>query len=536
MPLNSVAQTDKYVIGDVTEMVGQSSFFKNKFGTWAQTGTWLSASNFLAPARAALKGGAYNLAAATDNIAVASHAAPYQYSMLLGAKSASVFVTSAVSGAAVLTVDANGYRPITTGLSTSTGTLCTYDGAKFWQWGTTSATAFGANSSTDGNTWAGETLTGQATFAGLTTLYPGTAGDQASNGANGLGELFYNGASSYIGVAAYCGARHLLVGLNGSNQYLAQRSTNGNAWGGDESTAILGSTTVGGVAYAWWYKTGNTFFLTVGNITRVTTDGGVTWSTPTGSPLTNSTNVRYRTNPTDPLKLMAVSVSSTTAAYSANAGASWTARTLPITPVTPGSFFTRGSLQVLCNQTVAYKSLDDGASWSQLLAPSGFTGPISAVYADANRWYMLSSISNQVAISTDLVTWVVRNISNPAPSAVAAYITPMTLASTDANTILGISPVNTIPCCLMSSDGGTTWYWGIGSSNATYTGLAAYAAAVTVGTPMFVGGGNAATYNTTACLLFALGSDIAIGGRQLRLSVNAVTPARANAFAYSRVA
>jgi len=238
-------------------------------------------------------------------------------------------------------------------------------------------------------------------------------------------------------------------------------------------------------------------------------------------------------NSSDPARLAVLASGSLNMAFSTDSGGTWTARTAPFLVNNNTSFFGRGSTWVICNgQTgLAYRTTNDGATWTLIATPPGFVGLPAAVYADANRWYMLSIGSNQIATATTIGTWTVRNISNAAPGSTYTSA-PHNLVATDANTIMGASQSNGV--VLSTADGGVTWMW---SAPSTTTGQAAtsanYYVANTIGTPYFFSGQMDATGNVSAAAITA--ADITALGNSYRVSTATITPTRANARTFVRV-
>lgn len=547
MSRNLSASTDlatKYFVGEIADFVGVSNYYDAGTSQWMKTGTWVAASSLSSGVKSTLLSASYNYVALTENTLVDETNAQISGATppaIVGTTRCFAYASNARSSLALacLTVNANGIslNPLNQVAGYANhgdycgGNAITSDGTTFWSWTAASASAFAARTSTDGITWSSATLTGQASFAGLTSHSINLSGSQ--NGYQTSLGISYQNFSTYGLVAAYCGARHLLIGLNGSNQYLAQRSTDGLAWGGDETTTILGSATLAASKYSFFYRNGNTFYLSLDTTSgpRKTTDGGATWASATNALGARST-VFHRINSSDATRLAAATTSGTAMAFSADSGATWTTRTAPFTLGSAGgtAFYGMGASWVICDREsgLTYKTTNDGANWTQITAPTGFTGAIHSVCADAYRWYLFSADGNQVATSTDLTTWTVRNISNSAPSSIYTSA-PNFIAATDSNTLFGCAPLVSI----ISSDGGVTWTWLKTSSATTATGVISYAIANTTGTSCFISG---QTHTSSAIATVVTAAAVAAGGASYRVSTSAVTPLRTNALAYSRVA
>lgn len=525
----------KYGVGDIAEFVGVPSYYDAGDSQWMQSNTWIPAGTISSStAKSNIRLSSYANVAITDNSALLGFS---QLTLNSGpplAKTASVVslpITTDTTNCKVLTIAAGGVRMVATGQAqgyanaAGGANLVTSDGTTLWSWTAASASAWGAYTSTDGVTWTTASLTGQATFSGATTYPIGPSGAQSA--MDKTGEMFITSAA-YMQVAAYCGARHLLIGLNGSFQYIAQRSTAGLSWGGDESTTILGSGTIAATAYGWWYRNGNTFFIAIGNVVRKSTDGGATWAAATNAIAAASTT-RYRINGSDAARLACCANNGTSMAFSTDSGATWTARTAPFTLNANTTLNGRSGSWVLCDTTTGntYKTTDDGATWSVLATPTGFGGTMQGVYADANRWYIVSAVGNQVATSTDLSTWTVRNISNTAPGTNYNYA-PLNIVATDSSTIMG---ANLSGFVLVSADGGVTWYWTTYTNSSVATGAGAvYLVANTVGLSTFIAGLMSVTYSA-----YTLASDVTALGKAFRVTSATITPLRANSLAFTRI-
>lgn len=531
----------KYGLGEIAELSAVSSYFDNGTSQWAESNTWIPAASLGAAVKASLRTD-YRLVAATDQRALGGLGTVHMAAALPPAKTATVAaytVSIDNTGACrALIVNASGARIVTIGqfggnLGSGGINTITSDGTAFFSWASAaSSTAFNCYTSTDGETWSASTLTGQATFSGLGSVRIGPS--QVSQSM--LGELF--SAPTTMAVAAWCGARHLTIGPSAGGNWIAQRSVNGTAFSGDETVAILGSATENTGVIGWWYRNGNNFFIAISGavptgVLRKSTDGGVTWGAATGAVTGSLSTTRFRVNSSDPARLASLASGSQNMAFTADSGSTWTARTAPFLINNNTSFFGRGSTWVLCNgQTgLVYQTTNDGAAWTLISTPTGFVGLPAAVYADANRWYMLSMSSNQTATATTIGTWTVRNISNAAPGSTYTSA-PHNLVATDANTIMGGSQTNGV--ALSTADGGVTWQW---SAPSTTTGQAAtganYYVANTVGTPYFFSGQMDATGNVSACAIPAAG--ITALGNSYRVSTATITPTRANARTFVRV-
>lgn len=523
----------KFAIGEIADFVGVPDFYDAGDSKWLRTGTWVASGSVPASLITQLKTASATSVALTDNTlineqysyingmlppAIVGDVRCFSYSSGVKGVNAHAFVVNSVGPRVINIGQATGYSQGNAGA----GTCITSDGTKFWSWVAASATAFGAKSSANGETWDTETLSGQPTFSALTTHQIG--GTSNTESSFPIGEQFYS-ATAYNLTAAYCGARHLLIGLNGSNQYVASSSSNGTTFGGDQTVAVLGSATITATSTAWWNRNGLNFFWTGGNVSRFSADGGATWVASTSGALSAD---YYRVNTTDAARIMAFQISGTSAKVTTNSGQSWTAVTLPLAiNHTTARTCGRGGTWAVSQGGTAYQTVNDGAAWTAINAPIGF-GAISAIYSDASRWYLFSASSNQIATSTDLATWTIRNITTPIPNSTTI---PNNLVATDSNTVVGCHAGN----ILYTTDGGVTWYWSYATNAATATAADVQKIiANTTGTNMILsaacgsGASNKSIYIPASALS---GTPAAV-----RSTATAVTPLRTNALAFSRVA
>ena len=524
----------KFAVGEIVDMVGVPNYYDAGDSKWLRTNTWVPAIYVPDAVVTQLANSNSALVALSDNLVINetnAHLPGLLPPAVVGSTACFSYISGARSYAsAAFVVRSDGFRVVSTGLTSGISGneaggnhIITSDGTTFWDWAPISASAFGARSSTDGLTWSAVNLTGLPTFVNLLSNFQ--LGGMSQNISNSsVGDVF-QAQVSHNGVAAWCGARHLLIGINGSNQYIATRSSNGTSWGGDESTTVLGSSTVGASSYCWWYRNGNNFFLTVGSVNRFSGDGGVTWGSTTGTG-TVSSSQSYRVNRTDPARLLSTDRSSVLS-VSTNSGSSWTGVTSPTTVSTITHIEGRGSTWVLTAAGSFFVSTNDGTSWTTLNAPLGLGSP-SAVYADANRWYMYSASGNQIATSTDLSNWTIRNISNPAPTTAL----PGSIAAVSSSTVAMVANGEV----LCSTDGGVTWRWAAASYATTATAVGATKLiANTVGRSCFIGG-NTALSGTSPRGLYIDAADLTAGAKGVRGSSATVSSLRTNATAYVRVA
>lgn len=536
----------QYPIGALIDFAGLPAYYNSGSLQWMQTGVSVPAGNLSTKIKTTLRAVGSANVVMSDNAALSYANGNFIYlnGLTPAARTASVccfpWTTDGSTVAKSLTMDSTGIYSVSTGLlsaqvalSGEGGGTMTSDGTTIWSWSqNNAASGFLAANSTDGKLWTAATLTGQATFT-WTSQTMGPSGNYSVAGR--LGEVWANTAGN-MSIAAYCGARHLLIGANGSGNYLAQRATNGLAWGGDETAAILGSASLAQGAYGWWNRNGNNFYITVGGAARASADGGVTWAASTNATTASVTSL-HRTNASDAARIACATDASTTLKISTNSGSTWTSRTAPLTMASAStSLCGRAAVWGLCDGSsgLAYKSADDGATWSAIATPTGFVSTMQGLYADANRFYLVSAAGNQVATSTDLTTWTVRNISNPVPGTGYAS-TPENLVATDTSTIMGAGTGGVI---LYSPDGGVTWNWASPTSDTTNDARQAkYYQANIIGTAAFICGllGHT-TPNPRYGYNYVYASDVTAGGRLFRPTSAVIAPVRSGALTYARVA
>lgn len=523
----------KFAVGEIADFVGVPNYYDAGDSKWLRTGTWVSANLVPTAVVNTLKDtGSLSVALSNNSLiddnyscingmlpaAIVGSTRCFSYSSNLKGNAAHAFVVN-TDGAQVINIgQTTNYSQISTGA----GNCITSDGTKFWSWTAASASAFGVKSSTNAVTWSAETLSGLPTFAGLVSAQ--ICGTSNVESSYPMGDKFMAVTGQNL-IAAWCGARHLLIGLNASGQYLATLSSNGTAFGGDQSVAVLGGDTIRASMTTWFNRNGNNFFWTSGNSARFSADGGATWSASTNAPVETS---YYRVNATDQARIMAFTQGSTAVKVTTNSGQTWASVTLPLSALEASAYTCgRGSTWAFAQAGSCYKTVDDGANWSVVIAPTGF-GAISAIYADANRWYLFSAVSNQIAVSTDLITWTIRNISTPSTGVGGI---PTNFVSTDANIVVGCYSGN----LLYTTDGGVTWYWSYATNAVTATAASlTKIIANTVGTPMILSATtvDSNSHRSAYVPITALSSNpVAV-----RSTATAVTPLRTNALAFSRVA
>ena len=529
----------KFAVGEIVDMVGVPDYYDAGSSKWMRSGTWVPASSVPSNLVSTLKSYSGNLVALSSN-ALINETGPRLFA---GYPKCTIGTTTLIPyrsdsrdnarASNVLVINSSGLRIANTGLSLlSSGCSLTADGTKFMMFAAASSTTLQAVQSTDGITWNTATLTGLPTFNGLTTTTFGAG----LGSANSLlfGDIFYSNETTYKSDVYFCGNRYIAIGLNASNQYLTSTSTDGLTWSGDTTTAVLGSTAIGGGGGAlYFYRNGNNVFIAVSSLARKSSDGGITWSAAIDAPFASGPYSAFRVNASDGNRIIGTaSTNNSDISVSTDSGQTWTARNLPASlSAQSGVIQGRGSSWVFTKNGTVYVSTNDATSWSLLTTLPAELGRVTGVYADANRWYALSMVGNQVAVSTDLINWTLRNISNPQPANISSGIT-YNFAATDTNNIMAVVNGN----ALYSTNGGVTWSWSTASRGDTATaGNVLGVTAITEGGGVFISSLAVTTYGSGQSLYNRV-ADLAAGGEAVRSSAAVVSSLRTNALAYSRVA
>lgn len=525
---------DRYAIGEIVDLVGMPDFYNAGSSKWLRSAIFTSQANLTADMKLAFQSNANpsNLIALNSDAALDTAGCFHSKLPIPRISGSSV---SAVPGNGTSTlvqigaITSAGLQLIYTGQTASfagssngTNVSVASDNTSLWALAPTGGNSFSMYKSTDAITWANQSLSGLPTFS-MTTPPAWPGGSTVAN--TPLGDLLRTGAAEKF-TLLYCGARYLILASGGTN-YIATRSSNGTSWGGDESTSVLGSATVShGAAAMYFYRNGNNCWLSLDNgpTNRYTTDGGVNWNTCTNAP-TLTTAMYIKRNTTTPAKIAAF----TTGALktSADSGATWTTQTLPATASTIGGAAYIGSVLIFVSAGVVWRSGDDGATWAISPMPANSAGLPSSVFGDATQFYLIFAVgtASQLMTSTNGTTWTIRNLNFVVPA-----VNFQGIASYNSNSVLIMSDNTT---ALFTNNGGVTWSYGALDTISRSTGN--YGDVYT--TPD--GGGYAIFGNGTVAAasqnVIAL-TDVTNGGSFYRTGATAVTPIRANALSYMRVA
>jgi len=547
---NSTTDLARFSIGEIQDLSGVPVFYNAGSSKWLQAGELTSSSNLSATTKTTLAAAATtaNLTIVMQSTLAQSYVSSGCYTAMpiarISASSVSVVpaVYTATTAIGVGVATSAGFQVVATGQtafrtnSVSGGCpgVVASNNTTIFSYCFTSATALSAYYTTNGTTWTAGTVTGipvYATSSASTNAWCSQTGTTYTlGGQNGWRR---NGTNTQWTVL-WCGARFLLIGPDATN-YLLSLSTDGLAWGGDNTTAVLGGL-VGRASNFQFYRNGNNCYLNIGTRYRYSTDGGVTWAASTFAAAPDPTSYFLQTNQTDPAKLVILTVTSTVAYYSADSGATWSAnRPLPLTSY--GGVAYRGSTVVCSNATNDTQvSTDNGTTWVTSTTPIGTLGTNTLILADANRFYLTIFNQKQILTSSDGVTWTIVTTPVEFMYSYQSWTYGGNIISFDSNTIMLYGSTDAKGRCFVTTDGGVTW-----------------AAALTVigsnGGDAF-GGGNAfltpdaggvafplsATgFLTNATNAEVLKTDVTAGGAFYRTGASAISPIRSGALSYVRV-
>lgn len=325
---------------------------------------------------------------------------------------------------------------------------------------------------------------------------------QDSSGGTGSSQ------GGYAVVYVNCGARILSIipraaGNQAPQEVYASTSTDGFTFSGsDDVVNILGNNFGGNLTSSgyprdfFFHRNNNACFLIYSTFYRITTNGGVTWSSTTGLPGSGgvSSSIAFiQTNTTNRASLIALPGGTATTIYvSTDTGANWTGRTLPAAPseTTSAISYAGNNIVYVAANGTAWVSTNNGANWSQLTnATLGVAqNPINVVH-DGFRFYMLYQGSmGALSTSTNGTTWTARTV--PATTladtntffnsfnrtGVAGNGATTFAAATNSSDVVittqsagSISSPGTSSRCYLSNDGGVTWYVASNVAAASYS-------------------------------------------------------------------
>ena len=538
MAFNNNSSTDlsRFSIGEIQDLSGVSDFYNAGSSKWLKSGTLTASSNLSASSKT-------NLAAAStasDTTVVLQGAVSASYSVSgtyasnpvarISASSVSVvpasYLNTTAVGVGVAT--AAGFQVVATGQTSIRGNSATTG---------TNGVDLSAYSTTNGTTWTAQTVTGIPTFNMASDSQAYASQPSTSFTIGGQNGWRRNRTTTRQQFAVFwCGARFLLLASDGTN-YVASLSTNGLAWGGDNTTAVLG----GSIAQAQnlqFYRNGNNCFLHVGASPRYSTDGGVTWAASTfaANPSPSSYFLQY--NQSDPAKLIVLIESATTAYYSADSGATWSADR-PFPYVTNGGSTYKGNTVVVSNANNSIRvSTDNGATFVEATMPVGVLSLQRYLFVDANRFYLTVYNQKQLLTSSDGVTWTLVTLPIQAAMSYSSWAYGSNMISFDSNTVVlyNDNSIGSFSFCLSSTNGGVTWVGGqfLSTSTVGFSGGSnVYTTPDAGGVAFSWGGANASLTTNSAAVI--LKTDVTAGGASYRTGATAINPIRTGALAWVRV-
>lgn len=561
MSFNNNSSTDlsRYSIGEIADLSGVADFYNAGSSRWLRSATFTASSNLSATTKTNL------VAAQTSDTLLVAVQGPYaaQYKNQ-GACSFTPVARISASGVSVYSSYYKGTTAVGVGVGTSAGyqfvatgqtavnaasdtnglhNIVVSNNTTIFSYCFSSGTVLSAASTTNGTTWTAGTLSGLPTFSTATRYTCAWASSISTSSYTCNTQYGYKRARDATNgqfAVMWCGARFLIIapGTGGTN-YVASLSTDGLAWGGDNSTAVLGSGTIGFGEDIQFWNYGNYCYLNVGTFYRYSTDGGVTWAASTFAAAPNPSTYFIKTNKTDPAKLIITNGDSTVAYYSADYGATWSAnRALPFSAYHGLAY--NGSTVVIATQTNGpYVSTNNGTTWvasSLPLAQLGNGTTQYRVFSDANRFYMGIFSQYQILTSADGVTWTLVTLSAQFYLQTTAAMGPG-IVSFDSNTVvlIGYHGGTATNGAVWTNDGGVTWGLGQytkGNDGGTYYyGGDVFTTPDNGGMAQYMGGGGFT--NTGTEMVFK--SDITANGSFYRTGKTAIGPLRTSAISYVRV-
>ena len=558
MAFNNNSSTDlsRYSIGEIQDLSGVPVFYNAGSSKWLRSATLTASSNLSTTSKTNLaNAGTANVQNVFSQGTLSAFYNAFGFyasypiqrisassiSVVPAFSSASTAVGVGVITSAGLQRVLTGQTSVVTSSSTSgTNGVVASNNTTIFSYCFSSATALSAYYTTNGTTWTAGTVTGIPVFATDTNTIA-HASTTTSNVRTQAGTIGWKrvGNSSSQFMVFWCGARFVLIGPAATN-YMVSLSTDGLAWGGDNTTAVIGATAQAIALNMQFYKNGNNCYLNIGTSYRYSTDGGITWAASTFAAAPSPSNYWLQYNQSTPAKLVIVAgTSQTDAYYSTDSGATWSAsRTLPGSNQNGGLYY-KGSALVLsdgANPSAYYVSTDDGVTWAVPTFPIGVLGTQFRFFADANRFYAGLRNQAQILTSSDAVTWTL--VTLPQNYTLGTVGTPYGygIMYFDSNTtvLLGYSDISGVNQCIFTLDGGVTWTgsqftndntggsWNVGNAFVTPDG----------GGIGFCWGSQQLNSNN-ATNVFK--SDITAGGAFYRTGDTAITPVRTGAFSYVRV-
>lgn len=555
---NSLPNLSRFSIGEIVDLAGVPDFYNAGSSKWLRSGVATASSNLTTTTKTNLANA--GTAAAPTVLAQSSLSSSYldygfyasypisrisasSISVVPGSNYTTNVIVGVMTSAGMLAVSP-GQTSIRTSNNSGANSVVASNNTKIFSYCFSTASTLSVKSTTNGTTWSTETVSGLPTI--VTDSGTGAHASVSQNNVNTA--AFTTGWRRNKSLASefavfWCGARFLILAPGtGVTNYVASLSSDGFTFGGDNTTAVIGSTTVAVGEAIQFYRNGNNCYLQISTTQkRYSTDGGITWAASTFAASPNPNNYIMQYNTTDPAKLIIkTGESSTTAYYSADSGATWSAnRPLPNTNTNGGLYYKGSTVITSSLSNTISVSTDNGVTWATPTFPVGVLGSALAVYADANRFYAGVSSQPQILTSSDGITWTIVTLSQNFQLGIVTTEIGNGIITYpgDSNTVvlLGYNSSTGFNQCIFSFDGGVTWtgsqftvgnigdYWGVGGAFATPDA-----------------GGIAFAYGmngiTTGQNTNVLKSDITGGGAFYRTGVSTISPLRTNARSYVRVA
>ena len=556
MAFNNIpaSSLSRFSIGEIVDLAGVSNFYNAGSSQWLRSATLTASSNLTATAKTNLANA--GTASVPTVIAQGSISASYQtygfYASYpierISASSVSVVPAyyNGTTAVGVGAITSAGMQLVPTGQTSirssnsggGTNVFVAGNGTTIFSYTFTSATALSAYYTTNGTTWTAGSVTGLPVFAvGVDTpSHASTVAnsiDYTANTAAGWRRGFSSGNGQFA--VFWCGARFLLV-AHGATNYMLSLSTDGLAFGGDNTTAVIGATARAKALNMQFYRNGNNCYLNIGGAYRYSTDGGVTWAASTFAGAPDPTTYTLLSNLTDPAKLVITpSTGTTTAYYSADSGATWSAsRPWPFT--NPSGVYYKGSTIIATNGASNIKvSTDDGVTWVTPTFPIGVLGTQIVFFGDTNRFYAGVDTQAQLLTSSDAVTWTIVTLPQNFNVGYPGTWYGPGIISYDSNTVvlIGYNTASGQNQCFFTTNGGVTW---------TGAAFIASGGGFWPGNTCFVtpdGGGIGFTFGSSDLTgnqnTNVFKSDIVSGGAFYRTGSATITPLRTNALAFVRV-
>jgi len=554
---NALSDLSRFSIGEIVDLAGVPDFYNAGSSKWLRSGVATASSNLTATTRTNLANA--GTAAAPTVLAQSALSSSYlnygfyatypiarisasNISVVPGSNFTTDVIVGVITSAGMLPVSP-GQTSIRTNSSAGSNVVVASNNTTIFSYCFSGVSTLSVKSTTNGTTWSTETVSGLPTIVTdvNTAAHASVSGQQLYTAAFTTGWRRNKGASTEFTVF-WCGARFLIIAPGTSlTNYVASLSTNGFTFGGDNTSAVLGNTTITTAQAIQFYRNGNNCYLQVGaNAKRFSTDGGITWAASTFAASPDPTNYILQTNTTDPAKLIIKNAdSSTIAYYSADSGATWSAnRALPNTNTNGGLYYKGSTVITASASNTISVSTNDGVTWVTPTFPVGVLGAALSVYADANRFYAGVLSQPQILTSSDGITWTIVTLSQNFNVGILTTEIGCGIItySGDSNTVvlLGYNTASGFNQCIFSLDGGVTWtasqftventggYWGVGSAFSTPD-------AGGVGFAFGMSSMNQGQ-NTNV-----LKTDIAGGGAFYRTGATAITPVRSGSSSFVRV-